>query len=115
MLRGAPASAADIARAAIDRRTGVLRTLLASPRATDDPCVAHVETRLGDFAHLPAGGAIAETGGSGGAVSSAWICALFETLERYAGSFVDRRRLVLARPTPDGPFLYGDRFPLFAA
>lgn len=105
----------DIARVAIDRRTGVLRALHASPRATDDPGVAHVEARLGDFARLPAGGAIAETGGSGGALPSASVCALFETLERYAGAFVDYRRLVLARPTPGGPFLYGDQFPLFAA
>jgi ribosomal protein S12 methylthiotransferase accessory factor len=108
------ASPAAVARAAVDRRTGVVRKLLAAPRADDDPAVVHVEARLGDFAHLPAGGSIAETGGSGARPEAAWTSALFETLERYAAAFVDRRRLVLARPTADGPFLHGERYPLYA-
>ena len=108
------ATPAEIARATIDRRTGIVRALLAAPCAADDPAIAHVEARIGDFGCLPAGGTIAETGGSGARPGAAWACALFETLERYAGAIVDRRRLVLTRPTPGGPFVHGDRFPLFA-
>jgi ribosomal protein S12 methylthiotransferase accessory factor len=114
MASAATASASAVARAAVDRRTGIVRKLLATPRAADDPALAHVEARLGDFARLPGAGAITETGGSGAAPAGAWTSGLFETLERYAAAFVDRRRLVHARPTPGGPFLYGDRFPLYA-
>jgi ribosomal protein S12 methylthiotransferase accessory factor len=102
-----------LARQLCSPKTGVVKQLLALPRAGGQIPLVHITAGLPDYGVLPSGGRIARPGGSHFTIDGAFNQVLFEAIERYCASIVDYSALLLSRPVTES-FLWGERFPLFA-
>ncbi len=103
-----------LSRLLISRKTGLVRRLVLTPPPEGRPSVAMIAARMADCRVLPMGGAAPELARGHLSLSACFHDALLESAERYCAAFVDYSQLIRARPTSHGPFLFGERFPLYA-
>jgi ribosomal protein S12 methylthiotransferase accessory factor len=104
----------ELARAVVSTRTGVVARFHALPRSGGDVSAHHISVRTAAFERLLGGGDIDGTGGSYYDLEGACARAVYESLERYAASFSEANGLLLAEARSGGPFLWGDKLPLYA-
>lgn len=92
----------------------MIAKLNALPRSGGDVSAYHLSVRTAAFGRLVGGGDIDGTGGSYYDLPGACARAVYESLERYSAAFSDVNGLLLAQARCGGPFLFGDKLPLYA-
>jgi len=104
---------AELASLMVSPMTGILKRLVLSPRYGDEVPIIYPLVVPPDYSRLPLMHPIATPGGTSFRVEDSVARALFETIERYCGAFVDRERMICSKPVSE-EFLYGDSLPLYA-
>lgn len=105
---------AALARLLVGTKVGLFSRLQVLPHHAGDIPLAHVTAAVPHYERLTGGGDIPGGGASHADVSGSAARALMESIERYCAAFVDVHRLVLSKPMPHGPFLFGAALPLYA-